>query len=241
MSVSVFIGYKDENNGYEGFVGAVTDEEYELLKRLSERCNDPGLLSIEELKAISDIKDSIVKAWMKIHETSKELESENQVLDTVERALGQAIEAFDAYNVKAPQLAFLLVFCIIDAKYFQRDEGFDAISFDYEEAFILELPIEDGAIKHIAMSEELTWAVEEWIDLDGRRLMDEAFFSEDDEDAMESEFEWWKENIRYFEELVEYDLTTMLFRALRNNEMKCIRTGKQVLSSIEWVKRIEIL
>lgn len=244
MSVQVFIGYKDEDNEYHGFLGTLEAEEYTLLKRLSERCTSPGILPIGELKALSDIKDGLVRAWIKLYETSKELpETEKQGLEKVEKALGQAIEAFDAYREKAPQLDLLLSFCTIDAEYSENEESenFEYIHTPDEEVPLLKESIEYGAIEHITVSAELVNAIYEWIELDGRRLLHLASMMEDDKEAMKTEIEWWKDNIWYFEEEPDYDLTTMLFRALRNNEMKCIRTGKLVLSSVDWVKRIEVL
>lgn len=45
----------------------------------------------------------------------------------------------------------------------------------------------------------------------------------------------------YFEDMTNHNLTTMLFRALRNNLLKCNRLGELVLNHKDWLKRIELL
>jgi len=253
MSVYVFLSYKDEDDGYHGFLGSLEAEEYTILNRLSERCTSPGILSTDELMTLSDIKDLLAKTQIKLYEVEKELTEEaSQKLEKVRNSLGMTLESFDAYREEAPQLDLLLSFCIIDAGYSEIGETGEYESKNFivlnpEEGVIpgLDELIQSGDITHIAVSYELMSFIDEWIDLDGRRILSEAQIAEDEvgweikRDSIGTEFEWWRHNIAYDD--CEYDFTAMLFRAIRNNVLKSKRTGDAVLSSEEWSKRIEVL
>ena len=101
--------------------------------------------------------------------------------------------------------------------------------------------IKVGMIRWIEVSEDFMNVISEWIEEDGRRAVNEAIITEEEGDAMETEIDWWKDNMQYFEEEVEFNFTEMVFRCLRNNVLKCVRTGKSILSSKDWSKRMEIL
>jgi hypothetical protein len=248
MPVEVLIGYRDDG-GYHGYFGTLKVREYELLRRLAERASGPGNLSEDELKALSDVKDLIIKAQIRLHEIPSSSKERLYKYIEVREALGRSSDSFNTFDDEAAQLRFLLSFCILDAQYLEwndETDNYESENFEYvdqaeEEVPLLDESIEVGAIKHIAVSEGIVSTIYEWIALDGRRLLNEASMAEDDEDMMETEIKWWRDNISYFEEEPDYDLTTMLFRALRNNELKCRRTGKPVLSSRNWSRRIEIL
>ena len=249
MSVYVLIGYKDEDDEYYGFLGSLEAEEYTILNRLSERCTSSGILSTDELKALSDVKDLLAKTQIKLYDVEKELTEEvNQKLENVRNSLGTALESFDIYREEAPQLDLLLSFCIIDAGYSEIGESgeYESENFEYvntadEEVILFKEGIESGAVKHIALSEELLEVIGDWSEFDKRRVINEAQTSELDENAMETEIEWWRDNMAYFEDITSFNLTTILFRAIRNNVLKCKRTGDSVLSSVDWQKKIELL
>lgn len=249
MPMAVLIGYQDEDGDYHGFLGSLEAEEYRLLKRLSKRCTRPGILSIDELKALSDAKDLLAKAQIQLYDYEKQLLSEvsKKKLERLSKVLGMALESFDVYRKDAPQLDFLLSFCIIDMNSSEineetgeKSENFQLVN---EEAVPgLKEPIEDGAFKYIAVPRDFVDAFREWDELDGRRLLNEASSAMgDDEDIMQTEIEWWRDNIDYFEDESGLDLTTMLFRAMRNNVLKSKRTGEPVLAARDWSKRIEVL
>lgn len=251
MPVAVLIGYKDDEGDYHGFLGTLKVKEYKLLRELAERSSSPSKLSVDELKTLSDAKDLLARAQIKLYEFEKELsETGKQKLEKVNKVLGKTLESFDVYHQDAPQLDFLLSFCLIDAQYSELEEKsseYESKNFQYVEegsngSLLLEESIDEGIIKHIAIPEDLVSTISEWIDLDGRRLANEASMSEDDEGVRETEIEWWRDNMGFFEyETEDSDLTMMLFRALRNNVLKCERTGKPVLSSEDWPKRMELL
>lgn len=247
--MDVLIGYQDEDDNYHGFFGSLEAEEYRLLKRLSKRCTRPGILSIDELKALSDAKDLLAKAQIQLYDYEKQLLSEvsKKKLERLSKVLGMALESFDVYRKDAPQLDFLLSFCIIDMNSSEineetgeKSENFQLVN---EEAVPgLKEPIEDGAFKYIAVPRDFVDAFWGWDELDGRRLLNEASSAMgDDEDIMQTEIEWWRDNIDYFEDESGLDLTTMLFRAMRNNVLKSKRTGEPVLAARDWSKRIEVL
>lgn len=246
----MLIGYKDENDEYHGFLGSVKKEEYRLLNRLSKNCTSPDILSIDELKGLSDIKDLLARAQIRLYESEKELsEDKKQKLDTVKKALGEALESFDVYRKDAAQLDILLSFCVVDAQYSELNEksgeyeskNFQDVDTSEEDVPLLYESIEADYVKHIAISEDFVGVISDWIMLDGGRILNEAVISEDDEEALESEIEWWSDNIDVFEDATSFNLTTMLFRALRNNVLKSERTGELVLSHKDWSERIEVL
>lgn len=336
MILKVFIGYKDEDEKYHGFLGLLEAKEYELLKTLAERFSSLDILSTDELKALSDIKNDLAEAQIKLHELEEEYFNNNK-FKKISDALGKVIESFDTYREDAPHLDFILSFCIIDAsesdfeddyqsgkfwKVYEDDaeeiemerptkekkadkeewinylasvravpvwtekyqpfpvsfrrlqqegiegdhlEGFGKktrrrvaeilcieskedcekvrreIMEKFQELTPLNEKIEKDEVKHIDVSEELADVIYEWTELlDGRRILTEATMSEDNVDAMEAEIEWWRDNMAYYDDITEYNLTTMFFRAVRNNVLKCKRSGSRVLSSVNWSEKIEI-
>lgn len=342
MSVKVLIGYKDAEDEYHGYLGNLDISEYRLLKKLSEECASPNVLSIDKLKLLSDAKDLIAKTRINLYEIEKEFsETEKQRLKKVNQSLGEALASFDIYRKDAPQLDFLFSFCGIDVsesdsdsdyasgkfwevpedeeelevkrptkgKKANRDEWIKYLVSDKiipvwnesfqpfpvyfrrlikpeeggvhlegfgkktrkrvaeilgietkedcervrEEIHSLDESIAVSDIKHIAVSEDFVNTIYDWIECGGRRQMDEQMMSESEigwvakydidlEDiSVATEIEWWRDNIDYIEYATKYNLTTMLFRALRNNILKCERTGKTILSSKDWLKRMEIL
>lgn len=253
MSVDVFIGYKDENDEPHGFYGILEKKEYGLLKSISEKFNSPGILSTDELQALSDVKDILAKAQIKLYDIGRDLsESNKQKMEKISKVLGETLESFDVYRQDAPQLDFLLSFCIIDSHYVELDEDTD----NYESNNLLYVSpdfIDDDELittifesnvlsdaSQLIVSEDMMNVISEWIDLDGRRYLIEASMTEDDEYLIEEEIEWWRDNMSWFEYIHDFDLTLMLYRALRNNVLKSMRTGKLVLSHKDWSKRIEI-
>lgn len=243
------MGYQDEGGEYHGFEGSVDEAEYRLLRRLARRCVSPSILSIDELKALSDAKDLIAKAQIQLYDSERQLLSEasKKKLEKLSKVLGMALESFDIYRKDAPQLDFLLSFCIIDmnSSEINQETGEKSENFQYVGEDVvpgLKEPIESGAFKYIAVSKDFVDAIWEWDELDGRRLLDEASLATgDDEEVMETEIEWWRDNMGYFEDEPGLNLTTMLFRAVRNNVLKSKRTGKPVLAAGDWPRRIEVL
>lgn len=111
-----------------------------------------------------------------------------------------------------------------------------------EEIPLLQESIDYGAVEFIDVSEDFVDTISEWTILDGRRILNEAALAiGDDEDVMETEITWWNDNVAFFEEKPDFILTTMLFRAVRNNVLKSRRTRKPALAARDWSKRIEIL
>ena len=53
MSAYALSGYKDEDDEYHGFLGCLEIEEYSLLKKLTEKCTYPDLLSVDKLKTLA--------------------------------------------------------------------------------------------------------------------------------------------------------------------------------------------
>ena len=54
-------------------LGFLEATEYRLLKKLAEKCTYPGILSVDELKALSDVKDLLARAQIRLYEVEKEL------------------------------------------------------------------------------------------------------------------------------------------------------------------------
>lgn len=247
MSVEVLIGYQDEDDEYHGYLGALKRSEYGLLKKLSEKCTSQNVLSIDKLKLLSDAKDHIAKARTELYEIEKEFsKTEKQRLKEVKQLLGEALASFDTNNKDAPQLEFLLSFCIIDAFYSEESEEsgeYESKNFHYmdTEDPLLQENVESGAMEYIDVSEDFVNTIYDWIDCDGRRIINEASMAEEWWDTLENEIKWWKEHIDYLDDRTEYNLTTMIFRCVRNNMLKCDRIEKPILSEIGWSKRIEIL
>lgn len=344
MSVNVLIGYKDSESEYHGFQGFLEITEYKLLKRLAEKCAHSDILSIDELVDLSDVKDLLARAQIRLYEFEKGFsEAKKQKLESITNALGAILGSFDVYRKDAPQLDFLLSFCWIDAsgsdseddyasgkfwavnedeeEYFEDigvekptkgkkarrdewinylasvkaipvwDESFQPFQVDFrrlttpenggvhlegfgkktrrrvaeilgieakedcervqgeiEESFPVssfDESIAVGDIKHIAVSEDLVFVIVDWIELDGRRLICDASTSELEIElgggVEESDFEWWRDKMTFSDASAETNLTRILFKALRNNMLKCVRTGKLVLSSNDWSKRMELL
>lgn len=189
----VFVGYKDKDNGYQGFIGKVSREEYELLRDLAEKCSRSNVLSWEKLYALSEAKDFLARAYIKIFEYMK-----NSMLSTKERrkaekvakAIGKALESFDIYRDDAPQLDFMLSFCIIDASESNPEDEYRTGKFweiyEDEECFperSLDERIKAGITKYILVEADISAPISEWIELDGRRQMTEQMISE-------GEIEW---------------------------------------------------
>jgi len=346
--LEVFIGYESEKNEYQGFIGRLDIAQYELLKKLAEKCSRPDVLSIDKLEALSDAKDLLAQVYIKLYDYKEGLsEDEGRKVENVVKAMGEALESFDIYRDDAPQLDFLLSLFIMDASESDPDRDYESGKFqeldEDEEKLKVETPrkgkkahskewikylasvktipvwdeslqpfpvyfrrlikpeearshlegfgkktrkrvaeilgiknrkdckrvrreiekrfpqagleerIKAGDIKYIAVSEDFVDVIHEWFELGGRRQMAEQTMSEGEiewiaevdikieDTAIATEIEWWRDNINYFETETEYELTTMLFRAMRNNILKCARTGKLVISSPDWEKRIEIL
>ena len=161
-----------------------------------------------------------------------------------------APRARDVFRDEAPQLDFILSFCIIDAEYceYSDENEYESKNFHYvnpDTPGILE-SFEAGLIEYIAVSYGLVGSILEWIEFDGRRIFSGAQLSDTEAEwkleggAIDVEIDWWRDNIAYFEDC-GYDFTTMLFRAIRNNILKSKRRGESILSSEDWSKRIEIL
>jgi len=247
----VLIGYTDENDEYYGFLGSLKVPEYVLLKKLSEKCKSSSILSIDELETLSDIKNLIAKTQIKLFDYEKDLSnSRKRKLEKVNQAIGNLLKSFDVFRDEAPQLDFILSFCIIDAEYceYSDENEYESKNFHYvnpDTPGIWE-SFEAGLIEYMAVSHELFGAIYEWIELDGRRIFDEAQNADTEAEwkrergAIDVEIDWWRDNIAYFEDC-EYEFTTMLFRAIRNNILKSKRRGESVLSERDWSKRIEIL
>jgi len=122
-----------------------------------------------------------------------------------------------------------------------KSKNFQEVDTSEEAVPLLYESIEVDYVKHIIVSEDFVAVISDWFMLDGGRILNNAAISEDDEEALESEIEWWIDNIDIFEDATSFNLTTMLLRALRNNVLKSERTGELVLSHKDWSKRIEIL
>ncbi len=169
------------------------------------------------------------------------------------KILEETIESFDVFRENAPQLDFILSFCIIDSNWYAEIDEETGLyrypSFTYVnphfkndesrvniyEANYLDL------YEKLILSKDMLDVIVEWIDLDGGKHLNDAFMAECGEYTMETEIEWWRNNINYFEYASNLDLTIMLFRTLRNNLLKSMRTGELVMSHKDWSKRTEIL
>lgn len=248
MPVSVFIGYwsKDEED-YLGFYGELEEDEYELLKKLAEESSSPECLSDEELIALSDIKDNIARALIKLYETEKTLsEGVRNKLEIVEKVIGKALASFNVFRPDAPHLEFLFTFCVIDVLNAEYDEETDISKFTFldispDSGFDFSMIAILPDLKIISINPALYDCLVDWMNFEGRRLMFEQIWEEEDEDAIDSAIEWWRDNICIIEEDCEYDITRVLFRMLRNNLLKVKRTKELVLTHRRWCNQIEFL
>ena len=245
--LEILVGYQNEEGEYIGFRGSLRASDYRLLNALAKKCTSPKILSLEQLNALSNTKDLIAKAQIRIYEAESILGGKKEYSE-IHNAVGKALESFDAYRKDAPQLDFLLSFLIadLDNSHFdeekrEQSENFKDINATGENATVLSELIDQGVIKQILVPEDFVAAIAEWNELEGRTILDEASDATgDDEGVLETEIYWWRDNIAFYEEEPDLELTTMLFRAVRNNVLKTMRTKEPVLASGDWQKLIEV-
>jgi hypothetical protein len=241
--VEVFIGTQDDDGNYQGYLGTLETIEYTLLTTLITQCARHDVLSIDDLKRLSDIKDLLAQAQITLYDIENTLpETRKTQWATVNNALGETLDTFDQYRPDAPQLAFLLTFCILDAGYTEDNEPrFQYMDTTEEDPAILDVSIEHGAIEYIEISDEFMNVIADWLALDGREIIELPMIVGDDWDSVDVEIAWWRDNMRRLEADTEFNLTTLLFRAVRNNVLKSKRLRDHVLSHHDWPDRMEIL
>jgi len=239
MSQPVFIGYEDDNGEIYGYSLELITSQYNLLKKIAEKLSSEAIFEIDEIEALSMLKDKLVQVLMRIWELEGSYDALGG-LSKLEENIEDSLDSFRFYYNRIPQMEFLLNFCLVDhenAEY--NDDG--KLVYEYckqiypsdEEYQYYALPVEEDVFHRIKVPPYIINTIDEWISLEGRQELIDIMSADQDNEITKYELlKWWQENIFYFTE-TEYKLTAILFRALRNNLVKSKLKDKPILTTIE--------